>query len=170
MIILPLTRDTLDLEIDLCLQCHPSGYIVAGIDAIEGRNLKKALFDKIFRVLESAGYVAIEDDAPISLLELMPRKFARRNGYITGSTGSDDEVLTIVCLEVAYGWDRKHLMRVMVRHLVENIQDFSPFKYIEVGAFSQDVSFHPSWVYLEAGFHLVEDRINAGVYSIELSS
>ena len=169
MKILPLTTETLDLEIDMCQQCHPSGYVVDGVDAVEGRRLKKALFEDIFKVTGTAGFIAVEDGAPVSLLELMPRVFARRNGYITGSTGSDDEVLTIVCLEVAHGWDRKRMMRVMVGHLVENIREFSPFKSIEVGAFPRDVDFHPSWVYLDAGFQLVEDRGKAGVFSIVLA-
>jgi len=101
--ILPLTSETIDLEIDMCQQCHPSGYIVDGVDADEGRKLKKAVFEDIFRITGTAGSIPVEDGAPVSLLELMPRVFTRRNGYITGSTGSDYEVLTIVCLEVAHG-------------------------------------------------------------------
>lgn len=128
MKILPLTSETIDLEIDMCQHCHLSGYIVDGVDADEGRKLKKAVFEDIFRVTGTAGFIAVEDGAPVSLLELMPRVFARRDGYITGSTGAR-----------------------------------------EVGAFPRDVDFHPSWVYLDAGFQLAEDRGKAEVYSIRLS-
>jgi len=115
-----------------------------------------------------AGFVAEEDGGPAALLELMPREYARRSGYITGAQGEDDETLTIACLEVAHGFDRKSMMRVMVSHLTRNLEQFRPYRRIEVGAFPRDVDFHPAWVYQEAGFQVAEDRGEALVLTIRV--
>ena len=154
----PLNEDNIDLEIDLCLKCHPSGFIPEGPQVEKGRNLKKEFLKEILENVNPCGFIAEEDLKPVALLELMPREYAKRSGYITGTKEPDDETLTIVCLEVAYGYNRKELMRAMVTHLLERLEEFKPFKRIEVGAFKKDVDFHPSWVYFEAGFKISEDR------------
>ena len=87
MEILPLNEETMDLEIDLCLKCHPSGFVVPESSAEEGRWAKKEFLGKVFGRVRPAGFVAVDGDEPVALLELMPREYARRNGYITGSTG-----------------------------------------------------------------------------------
>lgn len=168
MEILPLNEETMDLEIDLCLKCHPSGFVVPERSAEEGRRAKKEFLGKVFGRVRPAGFVAVEDGEPVALLELMPREYARRNGYITGSTGRDEETLTIVCLEVALNQDRREVMGGMVAHLTENLELFRPFKRIEVGAFPRDVDFHPAWVYEENCFEVVEDRGVARVLSISI--
>ncbi len=154
----PLNEDKIDLEIDLCLKCHPSGLIPEGPEVEKGRNLKKDFLKEILEKVNPCGFIAEMDNKPVALLELMPREYAKRSGYITGTKDLDDVTLTIVCLEVAYGFNRKEMMRAMVTHLIQSIEDFKPFKRIEVGAFKKDVDFHPSWVYLEAGFEISEDR------------
>jgi hypothetical protein len=154
----PLNEDNIDLEIDLCLKCHPSGFIPEGPQIGKGRNLKKEFLKEILEKVNPCGFVAEENNKPVALLELMPREYAKRSGYITGSKKLDDETLTITCLEVAYGFNRKEMMRAMVTHLIQRFEEFRPFKRIEVGAFKKDVDFHPSWVYLEAGFKISEDR------------
>jgi hypothetical protein len=164
----PLTEETLDLELELCLRCHPSGFSPRGSMVDEGRRLKKELFREIFERVRPAGFVAGEEGSPVSLLEMMPREYARRSGYIIGDHGEDDETLTIVCLEVAYGYDRKEMMRAMVSHLTRNLELFRPFRRIEVGAFPRDVDFHPAWVYQEAGFLIAEDRDEALVLTIQI--
>jgi len=118
---------------------------------------------KVFSRVSPAGFVAAENGKPVAPLELMPRDYARRNGYITGSTGRDEETLTIVCLEVALNQDRRKVMDGKVAHLTENLELFRSYKRIEVGAFSQDVDFHPAWVYEKHGFETLEDR---GVVSV----
>jgi hypothetical protein len=168
MNIFPLNEETMDLEIDLCLRCHPSGFVVPEGSAEEGRRTKKAFLKKVFGRVKPAGFVAAENGRPVALLELMPRDYARRNGYITGSTGRDEETLTIVCLEVALNQDRRKVMDGMVAHLADNLGLFQPFKRIEVGAFPQDVDFHPAWVYEDNGFKVVEDRGVARVLSISV--
>jgi hypothetical protein len=87
----------------------------------------------VFSRVSPAGFVAAENGRPVALLELMPRDYARRNGYITGSTGRDEETLTIVCLEVALNQDRRKVMDGMVAHLTENLELFRSYKRIEVG-------------------------------------
>ena len=166
--ILPLNEETMDLEIDLCLKCHPSGFVVPEGSAEEGRRTKKAFLKKVLRRVSPAGFVAAENGRPVALLELMPRDYARKNGYITGSTGLDEETLTIVCLEVALNQDRRKVMDGMVAHLAENLELFRPFKRIEVGAFPRDVDFHPAWVYEDHGFEVIEDRGVARVLSISV--
>ena len=168
MEILPLTEETADLEIDLCLRCHPSGFVVPEGSAGEGRRAKKAFLKTVLSRVNPAGFVAVEKGGPLALLELMPRDYARRSGYITGSTGPDGETLTIACLEVALNRDRKEAMREMVAHLAANLELFRPFKRIEVGAFPRDVDFHPAWVYEENGFEVAEDRGTARVMSIAI--
>jgi hypothetical protein len=163
---LPLTEETMELEIDLCLKCHPSGFVVPEGSAEEGRRAKRDFLTKVFAEIKPAGFVVVEDGKPVALLELMPREFARRNGYITGLTGRDEETLTITCLEVALNQDRRKVMDRMVAHLAENLELFRPFKRIEVGAFPRDVDFHPTWVYEDHGFEVIEDRGAARVLSI----
>ena len=164
----PLNEETLDLELDLCLRCHPSGFAPQGPEVEEGRKLKKDLLTEIFEKVRPAGFVAKEDGSPVALLELMPREYARRSGYITGTQGEEDETLTIVCLEVALGHDRKDKMRAMVSHLTRDLEQFKPYRRIEVGAFPLDVDFHPAWVYQEGGFQVAEDRGEALVLTIQI--
>ncbi len=168
MDILPLNEETMDLEIDLCLKCHPSGFVVPEGSAEEGRRTKKAFLKKVLSRVSPAGFVAAENGKPVALLELMPRDYARRNGYITGSTGLDEETLTIVCLEVALNQDRETVMDRMVAHLAENLDLFRPYKRIEVGAFPRDVQFHPAWVYEKNGFETIEDRDTARVLALPI--
>lgn len=169
MDILPLNEETMDLEINLCLKYHPSGFVVPEGSVEEGRRTKKAFLKKVLRRVSPAGFVAAENGKPVALLELMPRDYAWRNGYITGSAGLDEETLTIVCLEVALNQDRETVMDGMVAHLVENLELFRPFKRIEVGVFPQDVDFHPAWVYEKHGFETLEDRGVARVLVIAMS-
>jgi hypothetical protein len=166
--IIPLTEKTMELEIDLCLKFHPSGYKVPEDDAIQGRDAKKKFLKKVFEEVIPAGFIAIENGKPLALLELVPRKIAARNGYITGLKDIDEDTLTIVCLEVTSNQNRKQIMKIMVEHLVNNLELFKPFKMIEVGAFPQDVDFHPAWVYEDNGFTTVEDRDVAKVLSISV--
>ena len=164
----PLAEETLDLELDLCLRCHPSGFTPRGPEVEEGRRLKKQFVHEVLRRVRPAGFVAEVDGSPVALLELMPREYARRSGYITGSMGEDDETLTIACLEVAHGYERKAMMRAMVSHLTQNLERFKPYRRIEVGEFPRDVDFHPAWVYQEHDFEVAEDRGEALVLSIRI--
>lgn len=168
MIIHPLTEETLDLELDLCLRCHPSGFSPQGPEAEEGRRLKTRFIHEVLQHVNPVGFVAEDDGSPVALLELMPREYARRSGYITGTRGEDDETLTIACLEVALGNERKDRMRAMVNHLTRNLEQFRPYRRIEVGGFPKDVDFHPAWVYLEGGFEVAEDRGEALVLTIQI--
>jgi hypothetical protein len=166
MEILPLTEETMGLEMDLCLTFHPSGYEVPETDAWEGRRAKESFLKRVFERVRPAGFVAVEDGEPVALLELMPREYARRNGYITGNRGEDGETLTIACMEVAWGQDRRRAMDAMVAHLVESLGLFRPYRAVEVGAFPRDVDFHPAWVYEKHGFEVAEDRGAAVVLSV----
>jgi len=168
MKIVPLNRESMDKEIDLCLRFHPSGRIPDPENAEKGRELKRKFLEMVFEKVEPAGFVALNGSKPVGLLELMPREYARRNGYITGSQGVDEDVLTIVCLEVSLGEDRKRVMNLLVSHLVNNLHLFSPFKEVEVGAFVGDVEFHPSWVYEKHGFKVVEKRGKARILAIQI--
>jgi hypothetical protein len=164
----PLTEETLDLELDLCLRCHPSGFSPQSPEVEEGRRLKKRFVHEVLQHVRPAGYVAEVDGSPVALLELMPRGYARRSGYITGAHGEDVETLTIACLEIAHGYDRMEMMRAMVFHLTRNLERFRPYRRIEVGAFPRDVDFHPAWVYRENGFRVAEDRGEALVLAISI--
>lgn len=166
--ILPLDRRSMDKEIDLCLKFHPSGIIPSPRNAKKGRELKKKFLQMVFRRVEPAGFIALSSNKPIGLLELMPREYAQRNGYITGSRGDHKDVLTIVCLEVSFGEDREKVMDMLVSHLAENLHNFGSFKKIEVGAFLGDVEFHPSWVYEKHGFKRVEERGKARILEIKI--
>ncbi len=155
---LPLNEETMDLEIDLCLRFHPSGIVPDGKNAERGRALKKRFLRRVFDKVSPAGFVAVRGGKPVGLLELMPRAYARVSGYITGRRGHDDHTLTIACLEVAVGENRKEVMEKLVNHLTGNLRVFRPYRQIEVGAFPGDVEFHPAWVYERRGFSVVEDR------------
>lgn len=168
MKVLPLNHASMDKEIDLCLKFHPSGLVPNPENAERGRELKKKVLEMIFDKVEPAGLIALHGGKPIGLLELMPREYAKRNGYITGSQGDDEDILTIVCLEVAFGEDREKVMDVLVSHLVDNLHLFSSFEEVEVGAFPGDVEFHPSWVYEKYGFRMVEDRGRAQILAIQI--
>ena len=60
------------------------------------------------------------------------------------------------------------MMRAMVSHLAQNLEQFKPYRRIEVGAFPRDVDFHPAWVYQEHGFRVAEDRGEALVLTIQI--
>ena len=96
----PLTEETLDLELDLCLRCHPSGFTPRGPEVEEGRRLKKRFVREVLRRVRPAGFVAEEDGSPVALLELMPREYARRSGYITGAGGADRRLLRLEAAQV----------------------------------------------------------------------
>lgn len=166
--ILPLNRKSMDKEIDLCLKFHPSGMVPSPENAKKGRELKKKFLEMVFSKVEPAGFIALNSNRPIGLLELMPREYAQRNGYITGSRGDDKDVLTTVCLEVSFGENRKKVMDMLVSHLVNNLHIFSSFKEVEAGAFLGDVEFHPSRVYEKHGFRIVEDRGKARILAIQI--
>lgn len=168
--IIPLNRKSMDKEIDLCLKFHPSGMVPNPENAKKGRELKKKFLEMVFNKVDPAGFIALNSNKLIGLLELMPRDYAQKNGYITGSTGDDKDVLTIVCLEVSFSEDRNEVMDMLVSHLVNNLHIFSSFKEIEVGAFPSDVEFHPSWVYEKHGFRIVEDRGKARILAIQIPS
>lgn len=168
--ILPLDHQSMDKEIDLCLKFHPSGKIPSPRNAKKGRKLKKQFLEMVFKKVEPAGFIALSGNRPIGLLELMPREYARTNGYIIGSRGDDKNVLTIVCLEVSFGEDRRKVMDMLVSHLVSNLRSFGSFKKIEVGAFQGDVEFHPSWVYEKHGFQRLEERGKALILAIQIPS
>ena len=165
MRLLPLDEESMDLEIDLCLRCHPSGVVVEGEAAEEGREAKRRFLRGVLKRVNPAGFVAENDGKPVALLELMPRDAARLSGYVTGEDGG---TLTVACLEVARGHERKPAMRMMVGHLVRNLGLFRPYRRIEVGGFPGDVDFNPAWVYEEAGFRVDEDRGAVRVLSIEI--
>ncbi len=99
--------------------------------------MKRAFLKKVFSRVKPAGFIAAENGMPIALLELMPREFARLNGYITGTTGCNGETLTIVCLEVASNQNRNVVMDRLVEHLVENPKVISTFQTVGSGSFSQ---------------------------------
>jgi hypothetical protein len=158
----------MDLEIDLCIKFHPSGFIPDEKNAKEGRILKRKFLQRVFEKVNPAGFIAVKDGKPIGLLELMPRAYARRNGYITGINGIDNDTLTIVCLEVALGENRKEVIGKLVAHLVDNLNKFRSYRRLEVGAFPRDVEFHPSWVYEKYGFNVSEDREIVKVLTISI--
>lgn len=158
----------MDKEIDLCLKFHPSGKVPNPKSAEKGRELKRRFLERVLEKVKPAGFIALNEDKPVGLLELMPREYARRNGYITGSQGADKDLLTIVCLEVSLGEDRKKVMNLLVSHLLDNLHIFSLFKEVEVGAFLGDFEFHPSWVYEKHGFKVVEERGNTRILKIQI--
>jgi len=168
MRLLPLDENSMDLEIDLCLRCHPSGVVVNGEAAEEGRDAKRLFLQGVLERVNPAGFVAEDSGAPVALLELMPRDVARLSGYVTGDEGEDGRTLTVACLEVAHGYERKPTIRMMVGHLVGNLGLFRPYRRIEVGGFPGDVDFNPAWVYEEAGFTVDEDRETVKILSVEI--
>jgi len=168
MRILPLDEGSMDLEIDLCLLCHPSGVVVEGEAAEAGREAKRLFLRGVLERVNPAGFVAEDGGGPVALLELMPRDVARLSGYVTGEEGEDGGTLTVACLEVAHGFERKPAIRMMLDHLVNNLGLFRPYRRIEVGGFPGDVDFNPAWVYEEAGFRVDEDRGAVRVLSIEI--
>ncbi|UCH56792.1 MAG: hypothetical protein JSV18_05425 [Candidatus Bathyarchaeota archaeon] len=108
--ILPLNEETMDIEIELCLRLHPSGFVHDEEYFRRGREMKRNFLKRVLRRVNPAGFVAVRGSKPAGLLELMPREYARLNGYITGTKGDDGLTLTIACLEVAVGEDRSSVM------------------------------------------------------------
>ena len=85
MRILQLDESSIDLEIDLCLKCHPSGVIVEGEVAEDGREMKRKFLQGVLKRIRPAGFVALDNSNPVSLLELMPRLSLRVNIFLSSS-------------------------------------------------------------------------------------
>jgi hypothetical protein len=157
--IAPLTGLTMEDEIKLCLSFHPSGVSVSNEGFEHGRKMKMNWFKEVFSIIDPCGVIAYRRKQPIGLLEYLPSPLAKKLGF----TSTDDpKVLTVTCMEVALGEERRGVYKILISSMLGNlIRNNQGFKTIEVLAEEDDVKkdypddipiMHPAHLYQELGF------------------
>ncbi len=161
--IAPLTSLTIEDEIKLCLLTHPSAVSVSSQGFKQGEKMKTNWLKEVFSALDPCGVVAYRSKQPIGLLEYLSSPSAKKLGF----TPTDDpKVLTITCMEVALGEERKGVCKILVSSMLGNLmRDNQGFNEIEVLAQEGDVNLdysdnvpimHPVYLYQEMGFRKVK--------------
>lgn len=161
--IAPLTGLTMEDEIKLCLLAHPSAVSVSNQGFKQGREMKTNWFKEIFSIIDPCGVVAYRRKQPIGLLEYLPSPLARRLGF---TLTDNPKVLTITCMEVALGEERRGVYKILVSSMLGNLmRNNQGFNEIEVLAEEGDVTLdypdnfpimHPVSLYREMGFRKIK--------------
>jgi hypothetical protein len=161
--IAPLTSLTMEDEINLCLLAHPSAVSVSSQGYKQGKTMKTNWFKEVFSAVDPCGVVAYRRKQPIGLLEYLPSSLAKKLGF---TLTDHPRVVTITCMEVALGEDRRGVYKILVSSMLGNLmRDNQGFNEIEVLAKEGDVAFdypdnipimHPASLYQEMGFRKVK--------------
>lgn len=92
----------------------------------------------------------------IGLIEVFPREIPRENGFMTGSTGRDEDYLTVGCFEVGAGTHRLEMLEELMRRILTMQQMFTRPKLEGIGVYEWPDGFTPYWVYDKYGFRKSE--------------
>lgn len=152
---IPITKDTYLDEMTMCLTNYPYGNPPERFykQCIE---IKKQVFMKVWEKQSFAGLYAKYKDKVIGLIEVFPREILRENGFLTGSTGCDEEYLTVGCLEVGAGITRIEMIDELMQRLLTMHHMFSRPRLEGIGVYEWPDGFTPYWVYDKYGFHRSE--------------
>lgn len=125
----PITKKNYLKEMTMCLCNYPFGNPPEQYheDCIA---LKSQVFAEVWKSEEIAGVFAQYGDRVIGLLEVMPREILQKYGFMTGTTGDNQEYLSVGCYEVGYGIPRVEMLDELMRHL-ENLYPLFHRKEIE---------------------------------------
>ncbi len=148
---IPITKDTFEEEMTMCLQNYPFGNPPERFHS-QCTAIKKQVFDRVWEKEICAGIYAKHKDKVIGLIEVFPREIMKRYGFLTGSTGYDEDYLTIGCYEVGFGMPRKEMIDELMLHLEMNYNMFSRKRLEGIGVYEWPEGFTPYWVYDKYGF------------------
>lgn len=150
---LPLTRDTLADELQMCLCNYPHGNPPARFHAA-CREAKRQVFEAVWPLEICAGVYAVREGQVVGLLEVLPREILRRHGFQTGLRGADQDVLTVGCYEVGCGMPRVAMLDELMRQLLLRAHLFRRPLLEGIGVYAWPDGFTPFWVYDKYGFRL----------------
>jgi len=158
----PLMTDQVEAGLDLCLRRHPSGTVPRPSAARAGAERKRRWLESLDLPGGFFGVGVWRGESLAGLLEVYPRPVAARAGFVCGLWGSDEEVLTVACLEVAAG-ERRHpvmefLLEALLGELAARAQE-AGFRHVEAyGRYEDLAGSNPYWLYAKYGFRRREER------------
>ncbi len=176
----PLTVPGSDALMDLCLVRHPSGFSADPQAAAAGADLKRRWLGSLGLPGGFFGVAARRGAGYAGIMEVYPRAVAAKAGFATGTWGDGEAVLTITCIEVAYGEPRHPVMEFLVEGLLAELgrhvasasghdvaaQDQDPdpafgrYRDVEaVGHYGNMAGFNPYWLFDKYGFVRREERV-----------
>lgn len=104
----------------------------------------------------------------IGLIEVLPREIVKKYGFMTGTQGNDDEVITITCYEVANKVPRTFILDELMYHLVKIKGNFTRKRLEGIGVLGCIDGFNPYWVYEKYGFKRTE-KLGENTFVLETS-
>jgi len=147
----PIRPDTLRREQSMCLEHHPFGSLPQKYHSA-CLAMKEPVFEQTFEQEGSAGVFLDSGNGVVGLLEVHPREVLRRNGFVVGRHGRDEDYLTVGCFEVAGGMPRVEVLDRLMMALLEQADTFSRPMLEGIGKLGWSGGFNPYWVYEKYGF------------------
>lgn len=148
---IPTTENTFLEEMTMCLQNYPFGNPPERFHP-RCAQLKKQVFEQVFKEQTCAGIYAKHKNKVIGLIEVFPREIMKRHGFLTGNTGHDGDYLTVGCYEVGAGMPRKEMIDELMLRLETIYGMFTRKKLEGIGVYEWPEGFTPYWVYDKYGF------------------
>lgn len=150
-----ITEDNYMQEMQMCLKNYPRGNPPVAHHS-KCIDIKKSVFSEIWKIETVAGIYAEYKGAVIGLIEVLPREMVKKYGYLTGTQGSDYEVLTVTCYEVACNIPRTIMLDALMSNLLKIKGKFSRRRLEGIGVLGCVDGFNPCWVYEAHGFSKTE--------------
>lgn len=158
----PLMVDEIEAGLDLCLRRHPSGMAPRPSAAQAGAGRKRRWLESLDLPGGFFGVGVWHGERLAGLLEVYPRPVAARAGFVCGLWGSDEEVLTVACLEVAAGESRHPVMELLLEALLGELAARAReagFRHVEAyGRYEDLAGSNPYWLFDKYGFRRREER------------
>lgn len=148
---IPITKDTFMEEMTMYLQNYPFGNPPKRFHG-QCIELKKQVFDQVWKEETCAGIYAKYENSVIGLIEVFPREIMKRHGFLTGRTEYDRDYLTVGCYEVGFGIPRKEMIDELMLRLEMSYNMFSRKRLEGIGVYEWPEGFTPYWVYEKYGF------------------
>ncbi len=164
---IPITAENFMKEMQMCLRNYPRGNppVAHHNKCIE---IKRQVFTEIWEYEAIAGIYAELRGEVIGLIEVLPREIVKKYGFMTGTQGNDDEVMTITCYEVANKVPRTFMLDELMYHLVKIKGNFTRKRLEGIGVLGCIDGFNPYWVYEKYGFKRTE-KLGENTFVLETS-
>jgi len=163
LVIEPLTLPGSDALMDICLARHPSGFKPDPLSAAAGASLKRRWLSSLDLPGGFFGVAARRGGGYAGIMEVYPRLIAARAGYATGTWGDAAKVLTITCIEVAFGEARHPVMEFLLEGLMSELNadaaNCHAGQIEAIGHYGNMAGFNPYWLFDKYGFVRREERV-----------
>jgi len=148
-------------NLGMCLGRHPSGFAPEPGAGERGGSLKRHWLGSLDLPEGFFGVAASREESVVGILEVYPRRIAARAGYVTGTWGESDKILTMTCLEVARDEARQPVMEFLLEGLLKELAGSKHgFEHVEaVGIYGNLAGFNPYWLFDKYGFTRREERV-----------